>query len=140
MIKEYSEEEMKAIYEKIKPSKEEEETSVIQKVETEVKEIQLRITKKSSIYPELNLLKNELINLKNRVETLENQVGVTEEEIELIKIPKKNAIKLIQSYIDKNQGCLTSDIILDLNLDPDLVLDVLKELEEKESVRGREIE
>jgi len=51
-----------------------------------------------------------------------------EEMIELRQIPKEQAKELIYEYIKKNPGCWTSDIIIDLQLDPDLVLKVLEEL------------
>jgi len=60
--------------------------------------------------------------------------------IKLRKIPPKEAIPLIKRYIDKHQGCRTSDIIYDLGLEPDLVLKVLKELEEEGKIRGKDFE
>ena len=141
MSKQYSEEEVKEIWKKVQPTKDKEERSYIQKIETQLKETQLTITKKTStLYPELNMLKKELVTLKNRVEYLERQTNIDGGEIELITIQKKDASQLIQSYIDLHQGCLTSDIILDLKLDPDLVLEILQELEEKKSIRGKEVE
>jgi len=59
--------------------------------------------------------------------------------LKLRKIPHKKAVTLIKKYIDEHQGCRTSDIIYDLALDPDLVLELLKELEEKEKIRGENI-
>lgn len=59
-----------------------------------------------------------------------------EEVLELKKIPHKEAVALIKKYIDEHQGCRTSDIIYNLGLDPDLVLAVLEELEEKKKIRG----
>jgi len=62
------------------------------------------------------------------------------EVIKLKKISKKEAIEEVQAYIDSHPGCLTSDIIHDLALDPDLVLNVLKELEKSKTVRGESFE
>jgi hypothetical protein len=68
---------------------------------------------------------------------LEEKEKVAEKEVlKLRKIPHKEAIALIKEYINEHQGCRTSDIIYDLALDPDLVLRVLKELEEKKEIRG----
>ena len=59
-----------------------------------------------------------------------------EEVLELRKIPRKDALALIKKYVDEHQGCRTSDIIYDLGLDPDLVLSVLRKLEETKEIRG----
>lgn len=56
--------------------------------------------------------------------------------VELKKISKSKALSQIKAYIDKHQGCRTSDIIYDLALNPDLVLKVLKELKEKSKIRS----
>ncbi len=57
-------------------------------------------------------------------------------EIVLRIIPKKEARKLIEDYIDKdeNQGNTTSDIAIELRLDPFLVGKILNELLEKGEV------
>lgn len=60
--------------------------------------------------------------------------------LKLRKIPHEKAVALIKSYIDEHQGCRTSDIIYDLALDPDLVLKVLKKLEEKGKIRSEDFE
>ena len=70
---------------------------------------------------------------------LEEREKLAEKEVlKLRKMPHKKAIDLIKRYIDKHQGCRTSDIIYDLALDPDLVLKVLKELEKRGKIRGEE--
>jgi hypothetical protein len=66
----------------------------------------------------------------------EREKGAESEVIELKKIPKKKAIILVKSYIDKHQGCRTSDIIYDLALDPTLVMDVLQVLKNMKKVKG----
>ena len=66
----------------------------------------------------------------------EKEKRAEEEIIRLRKIPHEEAVGFIKEYIDKHQGCRTSDIIYDLELDPELVLSVLKELEEKKEIRG----
>jgi len=67
---------------------------------------------------------------------LEEREKLSEEVLELRKIPRKEAVALIKKYVDEHHGCRTSDIIYDLTLDPELVLSVLKELEEKKEIRG----
>ena len=65
---------------------------------------------------------------------------MSEEEnvIELRMIDPAEARKLILDYIEVNNRCLTSDIIFDLALDPELVLQVLSELEKEGKVTGSE--
>jgi len=60
--------------------------------------------------------------------------------LELREIPHEKAVASIKKYIDKHQGCRTSDIIYDLRLEPDLVLGVLKELEREKKIRGEQVE
>ncbi len=84
------------------------------------------------ISKELKEIKEDLKELKEAVKP------VAEEEIELHKIPKEEAKKKIFEYIKGHPGCLTGDIILNLGLDPDLVLEVLGELEREERVEGTE--
>ena len=57
----------------------------------------------------------------------------------LKKIPLDEAEEKVRKYINKHQGCRTRDIIFDLELDPDLVLEVLQKLESKGNIRGEEI-
>ena len=76
-----------------------------------------------------------------KIESVEKtDVDEPEEIIELKKIPKDKAIELIKSYVEKHPACRTSDIIYDLELDPDLVLDCLNELEKEKKIRGKEID
>lgn len=73
-------------------------------------------------------------------ECLEERDKATEESVvELKRIPKEEAVVQIQDYVDKHQGCRTSDIIYDLELDPDLVLSVLQELKEKGKIRSENL-
>lgn len=73
-------------------------------------------------------------------ECLEERDKATEESVvELKRIPNKEAVVQIQDYVDKHQGCRTSDIIYNLELDPDLVLSVLKELKEKGKIRSEDV-
>lgn len=58
----------------------------------------------------------------------------------LRKISKKKATSLIQNYIKNNPGCRTSDIIYDLEIDPDIVLEILHELETNNLIQGEEYE
>jgi len=46
----------------------------------------------------------------------------------------------IHEFINKNPGCKTSDIILNLNLDPTLVMEILKQLKEEDVVQSNPVE
>jgi hypothetical protein len=76
--------------------------------------------------------------VKKCLKEREEQAG--KEVLKLRKISHEKAVPLIKKYIDENQGCRTSDIIYDLALDPDLVLNVLKKLQEKSEIRGEDVE
>jgi len=61
------------------------------------------------------------------------------EEIELKRIEKAEAKKLIHAFIESNPGCKTSDIIVRLELDPPFVMEILKELKEEDLVQSKNI-
>jgi len=65
---------------------------------------------------------------------------MSKEEIVLKKIPFDQAKKLIYLYVRNHPGCLTSDIIADLELDPDLVLEVLSYLKHEGVIEGKPVE
>ncbi len=48
--------------------------------------------------------------------------------------------KVIKKYIREHPGCITSEIIENLNLDPALAVQALNLLEEEGKVRGEEVE
>jgi len=60
--------------------------------------------------------------------------------IELREIPLKKVKEEIYRYIKEHPGCRTSDIIINLELDPDLVLKALSELRHEDRVEARDIE
>ena len=59
--------------------------------------------------------------------------------IELKKIPLEEAKNKIYRYIKEHPGCLTSDIILNLKLDPNLVLEALSHLKREGYIKGEKI-
>jgi alkyl sulfatase BDS1-like metallo-beta-lactamase superfamily hydrolase len=61
-------------------------------------------------------------------------------EIEFRIIPESEAKKVIERYIRGHRGCTTSEIIESTRLDPALVVEVLKLLEEEGKVKGEEVE
>ena len=48
--------------------------------------------------------------------------------------------KMVYEYIKEHPGCLTFDIIRDLDLSPPIVLKILEKLKKKRLVEDREVE
>jgi len=70
-------------------------------------------------------------------------IFIFSEEIPVVKLKKislEEAKSRIYRYIKEHPGCRTSDIIMDLELDPDVVLKALSQLQREDRVEGREIE
>jgi len=59
--------------------------------------------------------------------------------IELRKVPIEEAKRLIYAYIRDHPGSRTSDLIIELELDPDIVLEVLSQLKKEEKVEGKDV-
>ena len=64
----------------------------------------------------------------------------TSDEINPRNIPREVAKTEIHEFINKHPGCKTSDIILNLNLDPPLVMEILKELKQEEVILSKPLE
>jgi hypothetical protein len=59
--------------------------------------------------------------------------------IELRKLPIDEAKRLIYAHIKEHPGSRTSDLIIELELDPDIVLKVLSQLKNEEKVEGKDV-
>lgn len=59
--------------------------------------------------------------------------------IELRKLPMDEAKPLVYAYIKEHPGSRTSDLIIALELDPDIVLEVLSQLKNEQRVEGKDI-
>jgi hypothetical protein len=59
--------------------------------------------------------------------------------IELRKLPIDEAKRLIYAHIKEHPGSRTSDLIIELELDPDIVLEVLSQLKKEQKVEGKDI-
>ena len=57
--------------------------------------------------------------------------------IELRKLPIDEAKRLIFTHIKAHPGSRTSDLIIELGLDPDIVLEVLSQLKKEQRVEGK---
>ena len=66
--------------------------------------------------------------------------GIVGKVIDLRVIPENEAKKVIKKCIREHPGCITSEIIENLELDPALVVEALNLLEEEGKVRGEEVE
>ena len=66
--------------------------------------------------------------------------GIVGKVIDLRVIPKSEAKKVIKKYIREHPGCITSEVIENLNLDPALAVQALNLLEDEGKVRGEEVE
>jgi len=66
--------------------------------------------------------------------------GIVGKVIDLRVIPESEAKKVIKKYISEHPGCITSEIIENLELDPALAVEALNLLEEEGKVRGEEVE
>ena len=66
--------------------------------------------------------------------------GIVGKVIDLRVIPESEAKKVIKKYISEHPGCITSEIIENLELDPALAVQALNLLEEEGKVRGEEVE
>jgi len=59
--------------------------------------------------------------------------------IELRKLPIEEAKRLVHAYIKEHPGSRTSDLIIELKLDPDIVLEVLSQLKKEQKVEGKDL-
>jgi len=127
LAKKYSTEELQRIWNRVKPKRIEQESLRIDRIEMELK----------TTYSLLDALKKEMDLMKARLDKIESLERIEEEGVEeLVEIPEKEALARINDYVKNHPGCRTSEIIYNLRLDPDLVLRVLKKLEEEGKVRG----
>jgi len=95
----------------------------------------------------LNVIFSAIAQLKAEVDKLNTRIMETRifpkfentfvEEFKVI--PIKKATLMIKDYVSKNPGCLTSQIISDLHLDPDLVLKILRKLRKSGELRSEDI-
>ena len=93
----------------------------------------------------MNMIKESLvIYLRSHPEfvkeILNEAFQTSSEEVRLKSVHKEVAQKMITEFINKNPGCKTSDMIIQLELEPTLVMETLKELERVGSVLSKPIE
>jgi hypothetical protein len=121
MSKEYSKSEVEKIWKKTKP--------------TRIEELKDSILAKgaSSLYPELDLLKNEIKELQDRVERLEMEKEMQEVMVKTFS-PEKTK-EMVANYLKEKGEAFPSDIADELGVS---ILDVIKALKtlEKEKKVG----
>lgn len=95
-------------------------------------------------YIEMYLNKSEQknITIPAPTETLKGTLTLDKDTpiIELREIPTDEAKKLIHQYVRENEDCRTSQIIIDLALDPDLVIEALHQLSSEGRLEGKDLE
>lgn len=62
-----------------------------------------------------------------------------DDEVKLQEVDTKEAVNMIQEFIQSNPGCRTSDLITNLQLPPQQVMEILKELKKEDLVQSKEI-
>lgn len=131
-MSEYSEEDIRAIWNKIKPTKVETENIRLQKIETDIKELYKLISKSvSNIYPDVNSLTNEVINLKNRVEKVEREEAG---KIIINRLSPDETIRLVSKYLKEKGEAFPSDIADELGFSIIDVMDAIKILQEEKKI------
>jgi hypothetical protein len=80
--------------------------------------------------------------LPDFTETLIGTFKLDEEAptIELRQVPIEEAKHLIHKYIKEHPGARTTDLILDLALDPEIVIEALSQLRCEGKVEGKDID
>jgi hypothetical protein len=66
--------------------------------------------------------------------------NLSSNELVLQDIDKESAKKEIIQFIESHEGCLPSEIIEELKIDPNLVIEILKELKEQNLLESKAIE
>jgi len=104
--------------------------------------VELRLQKLEN---SLNIVFSAVAQLKAQIDSLNSQIAKvgplsTDVQVEEFKtVPLKEARSMVKEYISKNPSCLTSNIIFDLHLEPDLVLKALGELKKAGKIRSEEV-
>lgn len=140
MIKEYSEEEVKALWNKIKPTKMEEEHLRVDKIEKQIKEIRVLILKKGApvLYPELNILKTQIKDLQDRVEKLESEKGIRFREIAVRTFSPEKTREMVANCLKEKVEAYPSDIADELRLSIKDVMDAIRRLHKEGKIEELE--
>jgi hypothetical protein len=59
--------------------------------------------------------------------------------VELRKVPVEEAKRLIHQYLKEHPGSRTSDLIIELTLEPDIVIEALSQLRNEGKVEGKNV-
>lgn len=122
----YSDKEIQTIWEKVKSP---DILELIKNQSEELHDLKHVFNRRLvEIYDEMN-------RLRKRVAQLED-VHLSEEIVPLEVIPENEAKTRIKEYIDAHPGALTSEIIVELGLDPDLVLQSLNTLQKEKKIQS----
>lgn len=80
-------------------------------------------------------LEQNQLDLKELILKLTDEVSG--ETTEFKEVSKEEAKAVIKDYVLRNPGCLTSQMIKDLRLNPEIVVEALKELTKEGEIKGR---
>jgi len=84
-------------------------------------------------------LKAELNRLYSMVSEMQGLEEESTFSIKPKKVSRKKATEIIFDYISRNPGCRTSEILSDVQIDPEVVLDILRGLSTKGKIRNEKI-
>lgn len=91
-------------------------------------------------YPEYEKRISDLEKAVDQVNAKLDELTTGQKEEVVLRSPAlKDALPMIMKYINENPGCRTSEIILNLQLDPDTVLKAIRTLRAKGEIRSEEI-
>jgi len=124
VIKKYSEQQIKSIWEKAKPKK----------IEDRLGDLEEFLEKRgiSSLLPELNILKSQVVDLQERVERLEGEHAFR--EVIIRKFSRKKTKEMIANYLRKKGEAFPSDVADDLGLSIVDVMEAMKALKKEKKV------
>jgi hypothetical protein len=77
---------------------------------------------------------------ERRIQEIEAREALEGTEVKFRIIPESEAKGVIEGYVRAHPGCITSEIIENLKLDPALVVEALNFLEDEGKVKGEEVE
>ena len=97
-----------------------------------------------TLLDEFEKMRSELIMLRHEINMLRKEIRASRESdekeegeeglVELKTIPLAEAKSKVLEYVKKHPGCWTSDIVVNLGIDVDLVLKALEELKNEHKV------
>lgn len=104
---------------------------------------EIRESCKSLIKTDRDLFKDLFLELVREEKNTIKAILDEEEEdftIQLRELSHDDAMTEIQKYISQNPGCLISDVIENLRIDPEVVMEILKQLKDSNELKSKPLE